>query len=313
MWRVAFLLAVLAGTAILPARALPLTDQLYRISDSGRFLTSVTIDGQGPFSFVIDTAASRTVLYEHVRAQLNLTRSQPDELTVYGINSVARALPVKPGALTVAGQEIAGLTLGVLPDNGREESGVDGVLGIDVLARYFVVLDRSTMRLMLLTPGSEAARRYRDWSGMPLNPRPLRNIPIDFWYLRGEFGQAHLTCLFDLGAGFSLLNWAAAERLGIHKADFPLTEPLPAVLRDVLGTEEPVVKVLGLTIALNRQSWTGQTMVVANSDLFARFNLDEEPAAILGASLFQDHSLAIDFTGHRLYLGPPVPSGPPRS
>ena len=36
------------------------------------------------------------------------------------------------------------------------------------------------------------------------------------------------------------------------------------------------------------------------------FNLDEEPAAILGSDLLADNSLAIDFAGHRLYIGPPA-------
>jgi hypothetical protein len=301
----AVLVAVLAGVAVLPACASQLADQSYRVNEGGRFLTAVTIDGQGPFSFVIDSAASRTLLYEHARARLGLVRAQADDLTVYGLNSVAKAMPVKPGVVTVAGEQIAGMTLGVLPDNAREEAGVDGVLGIDVLARYFVVLDRSTMRLTLLAPDSAAAAPYRNWSATALTPRAVKNAPVNFWYVQGMFENWHFTSLFDLGAGFSLINWAAAEKLGLHQATIPKLQPPPAFLRDMLGTDEPVMKIVGVNIALDRLSWDKQAVVVANSDVFSRFNLDGQPAAILGAGLLQNNSLAIDFANHRLYIGPP--------
>jgi predicted aspartyl protease len=313
LWRIAAVLAVLGGAAVLPACASQPADQTYRVDDSSRLFTAVMIDGQGPFTFVLDTAASRTLLYEHVRARLGLTRSQPGDLTVYGIKSLARALPVKPGVLAVAGEQISGLTLGVLPDNSKEEAGVDGILGIDVLARYFVVLDRNTMRLMLLAPDSAAAARYRDWPVTALTPRLLKNAPVNFWYIQGQIGRTSFNSLFDLGAGFSLMNWAAAARLGLHKSDFERPQPLPVVVRDMLGTDEPVVRLDGLDIGLRGRDWYRQTVVVANSDIFSHFNLDEQPAAILGAGLLKDNSLAIDFANHRLYIGPdfaePLPRG----
>jgi hypothetical protein len=190
---------------------------------------------------------------------------------------------------------------------------VDGILGIDVLARYFVVLDRSTMRLSLLAPGSAAADRYRGWTGTPLTPRPLKNIAIDFWYMPALFGQRRLVALFDLGAGITMMNWPAAERLGLYERDFQIRKSPNEALRDALGTDEPVVKITGLTISLNGRRWKDQIALVANSNIFTRFDLDGQPAAILGAGLLRDNSLAIDFTNHRLYIGPDMPGGPPKS
>jgi len=313
MWKIIALLAVLTGAAILPIRAAPLVGQPYRIDADNRLVTAVTIDGQGPFSFIIDTAASRSLIYEHVRARLGLSKSKPSDITVYGINDTAKALPVTPGVLTVAGEQITGLTLGVLPYRATEAAEVDGILGIDVLARYFVVLDRGTMQLSLLAPGSEATNRYRDWADTPLTPQPLKNIPINFWYMPALFGQTRFVALFDLGAGITMMNWPAAERLGLREKDFRIGKPLTEALRDALGTDEPVVKITDLTISLNEHRWKGQIALVANSDIFTHFDLDGRAATILGAGLLRDNSLAIDFTNHRLYIGPEVPGGPPKS
>ncbi|HUE63972.1 MAG TPA: aspartyl protease family protein [Rhizomicrobium sp.] len=281
--------------------ALP-AEQPYRIGESGRLVTNVTIDGQGPFSFLIDTASSISLIYEHVRKQLNLGPSQPGHLLVYGINDVTEALPVKPRAIGVAGEEVKDLTIGVLPNAGADEA--DGVLGLDVLARYFVVLDRNAMRLRLLAPEPASAKPYEDWAQAKLTARPLRKFPIRFWYLNARFNQRRFTTLFDLGAGTTMMNWDAAEQLGVHKRDFDRFGPPPEDLQDVLGKSSPAVRVMNLDVGLPGKTWERQFAIVSNAPVFGYFDLDERPAAIMGPGLLRDTSLAIDFVDGRLYLGP---------
>ena len=281
--------------------ALP-AEQPYRIGESGRLVTNVTIDGQGPFSFLIDTASSISLIYEHVRKQLNLGPSQPGHLLVYGINDVTEALPVKPRTLGVAGEEVKDLTIGVLPNAGADEA--DGVLGLDVLARYFVVLDRNAMRLKLLAPEPASAKPYEDWAQAKLTARPLRKFPIRFWYLNARFNQRRFTTLFDLGAGTTMMNWDAAEQLGVHKRDFDRFGPPPEDLQDVLGKSSPAVRVMNLDVGLPGKTWERQFAIVSNAPVFGYFDLDERPAAIMGPGLLRDTSLAIDFVDGRLYLGP---------
>ncbi len=64
---------------------------------------------------MLDTAASRTMLTSITRAQLNLAPSGGGLLTVYGINNVGTAVPVKPQELRLADEAIRGLVMGVLP------------------------------------------------------------------------------------------------------------------------------------------------------------------------------------------------------
>jgi predicted aspartyl protease len=267
-------------------------------------LTDVYVDGQGPFAFVIDTASSRTLIYEHVRARLGLAQSSPQLLTIYGINNIGTALPVRPKQVQVAGEAISNLLVGVLPDSNTADDP-DGVLGIDALARYFVVLDRAQMRFKLLSPGSDAGRDYGDWAQVPLTPHPLKNVPINFWYVRARYNEASIITLFDLGAGITMLNWNAAEMLGVRKHDFQNLHP-PDTLRDVLGTDAPAVRLNGLTISLPGTYWRHQMVLVSGAPVFGYFDLDETPAAIAGPGLFHDNSLAMDFQNHRLFVGPIV-------
>jgi len=300
----AFLVLVLAANqakAALPA------EQPYRIDYHGRLATDVYINGEGPFQFLIDTASSRSLMLEHVRQRLNLEQSQPGRMTVYGINDVADVMPVKPHELRVAGETVSDLTMGVLPDT--DHAGPDGILGVDVLARYFVVLDRSTMRIKLLEPGEASARAYSDWPGAELLSRPLKKFAIQFWYLKARFNGTGINALFDLGASLTMLNWGAAERLGVRKKQYEHFGPPPALLQDVLGKQAPALFIDGLDVTLPGRSWSQKSVVVADAPVFSYFDLDETPAAIVGLDLLRNNSLAIDFRGQRLYLGPAILNG----
>jgi predicted aspartyl protease len=299
-WICAFVaLLTLAGSAhaTLPA------EQPYRIDREGRLVTDVYVDGQGPFVFVIDTASSRSLMFEHVRQELGLGQSQPQRMTVYGINDIADVMAVKPDELRIAGEAVHGLTMGVLPES--ENAGPDGVLGIDALSRYFVVLDRSAMRIKFLPPGEDSAKPYADWTKIQLTPRTLKKFPIQFWYLRTRFNGSTLTALFDLGASTTMMNWQAAERLGARKIHFAaIYGPPPVELQDVLGKLAPAVRLDGLEIRLLSQSWNKQMAIIADAPVFDYFDLDELPAAIVGPGLLRNNSLAIDFADQTLYVGP---------
>jgi hypothetical protein len=292
-----FLLCIPAG-ASLPA------EQPYRIGSYGRLTTDVYVNGQGPFSFLIDSASSRSLIFEHVRKKLGLAQSQPEHLLVYGINDVAEALPVRPDRISVAGEEEKGLTIGVLPD--AESTGLDGILGVDFLAHYFVVLDRGAMRMKLLPPGADSAEAYRGWAQTQLTPRMLKKFPISFWYLSIRFDDHPISTLFDLGAGTTMMNWNAAERMGVHKRDFTHFGPPPDALQDVLGKRAPALRVENVEVRTPGKVWDNQFLIVADAPVFDYFDLDDRAAAIVGPGLLRDTSLAIDFQGQKLYVGPTV-------
>ncbi len=286
-----------------PARAALPAEQPYKIAFGGRLITDVYIDGKGPFSFLIDTASSRSLIFEHVRKQLDLKQSQPDLISVYGINDVGEALPVTPGELKVAGESVPNLMMGVLPDS-LEGQEPDGVLGLDVLARYFVVLDRTTMHLRLMAPGAQSAHAYSDWNKVLLRARALKKFSIQFWYLDTHFNGRPITALFDLGSGATVINWLAAGKLGVREYDFRNVGPPPELLQDALGKNKPAIRLFGLDVRLPGRLWKQQMALVADAPVFDYFDLDEKPAAIMGADLLGENSLAIDFAGQRLYIGP---------
>ena len=297
------LAALLTATAV---RAGAVADLPYRIGGDGRVSTDVFVNGEGPFSFVVDTASSRTMLFEHLSRRLGLKPSEPGLLKVYAMNNIGTATPVKPRELRLANERLTGLTLGVLPDDVHPPDGelsADGILGMDALSGYFLAMDHDTLRLKLMDPADPEADTYRQWPYETLTPYLAKDVDVTLWWLNAKFGGKPVTALLDMGSGITMINWNAAEKLGIHQAKFA-KEKIPQDLRDALGTLEPVVTVKGLTIALGRREFPVETVIVANAAVFRYFGLDGKPAAIIGPALLRTNSLAIDFGKRRIYIGP---------
>ncbi len=297
------------GTA---AWAVDLAKLPYRIGADGRVSTDVFVNGKGPYSFVLDTASSRTMLFEHLRQELGLLPADGSMLKVYAMNNIGTAIPVKPGALGLDKETIDGLTMGVLPDDVTTvgEQSADGILGMDALSHYFMVMDHDTLQVKLMDPNDPGATAYREWPSERLTPYQAQNMDITFWWMRAKFGGQTVTALLDMGSGITMVNWEAAEKLGLRRADF-LKDKIPQDLRDALGTLEPVVLVKGLSIQVDDHKLLDQTVIVANAKVFQYFGLDDRPAAIIGPALLRSNSLAIDFGKRRIYIGPTTPEAVP--
>jgi predicted aspartyl protease len=296
---VATLIAFALGQS---AQADVLADLPYRVGADARVATEVFVNGKGPFKFLLDTAASRSMMFEHLRAELGLGATAGEPLTVYGMQNIGTAVPVTADELQLSGETIRGLQMGVLPD---DSDPADGLLGMDALSNYLVVLDRVRMRLKLLTRDSGDAEHFRDWPSLSLTRRPVKDTAASLWLMRVNIGGVSVTSLLDMGSGMTILNWAAAEQLGLKRTNFP-RDGVPQKLRDALGTVEPIILAKGLTIWLGGHVFTDQTVLIANVRVFRYFHLDGAPAAIVGSGLLKDNSLAFDFARQRLYVGPTV-------
>jgi hypothetical protein len=176
---------------------------------------------------------------------------------------------------------------------------------MDALSNYLVVLDRPAMRMKLLTRDVAEDATFHSWPYLSLTRRMVKDTAASLWLMRAQVGDVSVTSLLDMGSGITILNWDAAEKLGLKRTSFP-KDGVPQKLRDALGTVEPVVFVKGLTIWLGGRVLADQTVLIANINVFRYFHLDSGPAAIMGSGLLKDNSLAFDFARQRLYVGPAV-------
>ncbi len=102
-------------------------------------LVPVTIDGQGPFNFALDTGASHSAIDRELAERLNLpVTGKPTK--VAGVGSISEAIPVRVNEWRAGDVELPPGTLVTLemPSTSRDLK-LQGLLGSDVLSRYGAV------------------------------------------------------------------------------------------------------------------------------------------------------------------------------
>jgi predicted aspartyl protease len=108
--------------------------------DGSLLFVPVTIDGQGPFSFVLDTGASNTTIDAALADELELpeTGVEGDVTGVTG-DTIGTAVEVESWQLGDVELDASVIVAVDLGGNGEEGIGVDGLLGSDVLSGFGIV------------------------------------------------------------------------------------------------------------------------------------------------------------------------------
>ena len=95
-------------------------------------LLPVTIQGRGPYTFALDTGASRSLVSTPVATELGLPRAGPAE-PIQGVGGAERAIPVRitswsTGSIRLPPMVVTSADL----SPGRRGGGLQGLLGSDV-------------------------------------------------------------------------------------------------------------------------------------------------------------------------------------
>lgn len=256
-------------------------------NDAAKHLSvTVRVDGNGPYRFVVDTGADRTVLAADVAAELGLLRG--GRVMMEG---VVRAVPTE----TVAVDELSfgpvrcrHLTLPVLP---RAMLQADGYLGLDTLDGHRVTLDFKNHTLQVGKPGSR-------FSALLLRQNEVRirttgssghlravNCSVD-----GIAATAFIDTGAEISAGNASLLAALSDRGPVRRevTTLPLTDITGG---EILGSVTVVDK-----IQLMEVQFTNCPLVIADFQIFNVWGLTRQPALLIGMNFLRQFSkVSIDY------------------
>ncbi len=265
---------------------------------AGHLLIRVGIDDQAALVFLIDTGASKSVISASTVSADARERVKADEAekvhAAGGDLPEARMLPVD--RLTLGSWACRQIELTVL-DLEHLTPGlgiaIDGILGLDVLARYKLCLDLQDNRLALSSAtGSESV------CGKDLQTfvsQPFRQSDDGLIILEVELNnEVTMSAILDLGAATSLVNGAAAKLAALAE-----TQPLEARENSVaLGADNRKLKVVSCRIdgvRIGAAEFPPMSVFVSDLPVFEMLGFDEEPVMLLGLDVLGDRVLGIDF------------------
>lgn len=277
------------GATESPDRAAPDRDAvpISATSDDANHLTvNVRINDHGPYGFVVDTGADRSVLALDVAAELGLLLGE--RVMLAGVVRAVEAQAVRIRELSFGPIRCRNLVVPTLP---RSTLGADGYLGLDTLDGHRVTFDfknhtlqvsESRSRLSTLwVRDSEARIRTVGSSG---HLRAL-NCSVD---------GIHSAAFIDSGADVSVGNMSLFTALASRNTAFGTLGPISLI--DVTGGETSGNFTMAKKIKIMELEITDCPLVIADFKIFDLWGLAQRPALLIGMNCLRQFSkISIDY------------------
>jgi predicted aspartyl protease len=259
---------------------------------TGRIIVPVRVNGRGPFQFLLDTGANRTVLTPRLVAELGLQSSRDESVTLSGVTG-AQVVPtvlvdrVSAGDLVLESQR--------LPVAYALGNDLDGVLGVDGFANKRVLMDfvhhrveiRSSRSVMALSGVKQAHTRFK-FGLLMIAP--------------GHIGGMRVNAVIDTGSEHTLGNTALHDALHLKEQEnrSDLTEVIGQTLTKQFGARHVL---RNLEVADTQTKWV--TVVFGEFYMFKLWDLDKEPTVVVGMDLLGAlDTLVIDYGRHEIQFRP---------
>jgi len=258
----------------------------------GRIVAPVTIDGQGPFRFVVDTGASHSTVSPTLVQTLGLQADAASPVLVNGVTGTANAPSVVIGNLRVGDLKLGPLRLPVVL--APMMAGQDGILGVAGLNIACLTVDFEQNRVAIL---ASATRPPRGFVRVP-----AKKLKSGLMTVNARVGGVRAVAVIDTGAQRSLGNLALRDALTRWRGrEEPPSEPT-----DVYGSTSEVVRgeMRGSPmISLGDVRIADVSLVYGQFHIFDVWNMNDKPALIVGMDVLGSvNAFRIDFRTQDLYV-----------
>lgn len=257
-----------------------------------RLTVPVTINGAGPFRFLVDTGAQATVVTTRVTEALGLMPS--GRATLVAMASRTSVETVALDGLEFAGRRFNALTTALLRGS---DIGADGIIGLDSLQDLRVVLDfRADTIQVEDAPGARA-------QGYDIVVRARRKFG-QMIITDAQIDGVRIAVVIDTGSWDSIGNGALRSRLRLRSGE-------TFTSMDVTGTALTSTVAIAGKLSIGSMALAGVPIGFTDSPAFAAIGLADRPALILGiGNLRPFDRVAIDFGSGKILFDVPQDSHP---
>ena len=251
-----------------------------------RLTTPVYLNGHGPYRFLVDTGALRSVLATEIAVRLALPLCP--QVLLQGIILARKTPEVKIDRLTAGRVTCADLRLPVLP---RAMLEADGYLGLDVLDGRRVIFDFRTNVLRIEeSQGFLSALWSRDDQIRVRAEGESGRLRSTDCYADGF----RTTAFIDSGAQVSVCN--SALYASLQRSTSPPVPLTTVQLYGITGGSIVGPVIIIDTVQLPGITLTGAPAVVADLPVFALWGLSHTPAILIGMNCLRAFSrVTIDY------------------
>jgi predicted aspartyl protease len=254
-----------------------------------RLTVPVTINGGGPYHFVVDTGSERTVLSRELADRLTLApASNVTLLSLTGLEEVRTAM-VPELRLTASRKGMADFAAPLLSQN---HMGAAGILGIDSLQTKRVVMDFRAMR-MSISDAPRAAPIDNDEIVVSARRRLGQLILVD-----AEANGQKISVIIDTGSAVTIGNPALHKKLAARGR---LGRSMPISITSVTGGDIPADYTQVDRVRIGGVTLVDMPVAFADPQVFRRLGLTSKPALLLGMDVLRLFDrVSIDFANRNV-------------
>lgn len=257
-----------------------------RLLDS-RMSVSVQVNGNGPFRFLVDSGADRSVVGLALAKRLNLPASENVRLNdVAGATDIGTVLI---DDLSVGGNSTFAISAPALPE---QFLGAQGIVGVDALTDRRIMMDFQDNSITL-----EDAR-------LPEKEEPGEIVVVG----HRRHGQLILTevrvngmmiyAVIDTGSDVTIGNIALMEKVAGSRHP---PDQVSMILNSVTGRSTPATGVMLARIDIGALRIRNLRVAFADVAPFAIFGLSDRPALLLGTDALRGlRRMSLDFRQYRV-------------
>lgn len=265
-----------------------------------RMIVSLEIEGADRQHFILDTAGGASVISPRLRKQLSIDPGQVFQDTVKGATGMRMMEKVILPTVRFGGKSFSDIDAVIFEtDIFRKYEGrnVEGILGVDILQHFDLKFDLSN-NMLYLYPPENRTESMNSKAGIPFESRAETGFVEFKLTLNGQSAQAVL----DSGAKSSVINWKAANMLGIEKQDSTVRKRD----KNSKGIDEKGGIATYLytfdSLAIGPARLTDAEVKIANFPVFEILGIADGPAILVGMELFKNCSVEIRYSTRQLYL-----------
>ncbi|WP_262694673.1 aspartyl protease family protein [Kordiimonas aquimaris] len=249
------------------------------------------VNGVGPLPFIIDTGASKSVIYRSLTSVIDLQALPNQSKRIITATGYKRVLVYPVTDFYVLGRTLNVQETVALPD--IIGSQAKGLIGVDMLAGLTLTMDMGQGLARLQNP--DETRFDDSWTMIQGRPVAYGSLALEV-----NIGGVDVPVIVDTGASDTVINTAGSDALtlaatGVRRQSIRASISNGGVM-DFVALVVPSFKV-------GDYERTNMRLVVSDIPVFTTLGARSVPAIILGMDLLGEQPFAIDFKNWRLYLG----------
>jgi len=252
-----------------------------------RLAVSVEVNGSGPFRFLVDSGADRSVIGAALAKRLNLPASD-----MVHLNDIAGAVDVGTflvDTLKIGDASTLAVSAPALPE---QFLGAQGIVGVDALADRRIMLDFQANKITL----EDARIPQPDVPGEIVVIGHRRHGQLILTEVR--VGKLNVYALIDTGSDMTIGNYALLEKVAGSRHP---PNQVAMMLSSVTGRTTPATGVVLPRIQIGALRINNLPVAFADVAPFALFGMADRPAMLLGTDALQGlKRMSLDFHQYRV-------------